>query len=39
MICIDCNQPIYINVTKKTRGCSVCEWETPHYSVEYLGVD
>jgi len=28
MICIDCEQLVYINYTKKTRGCKVCGWET-----------
>lgn len=42
MICIDCEQPIYINSTKKTRGCPVCGWETSFkdeslQTVEYLG--
>jgi len=28
IICIDCEQEIYINYTEKSRGCKVCGWKT-----------
>lgn len=39
MICIDCEQETYINLTKKSRGCNVCGWETFTRSELYFSVD